>query len=127
MYPTSSNTAPNASTPTSTANSANFNNAVGNLTDVGAYTGTTSPYGVFDMGGDVWQWNDANGGGVAGSRGGSFADTSYDLQSDVGSGSVPQYYTPETGFRLMMVPEPSSMLLAVVGCVAAFVLRKRFK
>ena len=33
--------------------------AVGNLTDVGAYTGTTSPYGAFDMGGNVFQWNEA--------------------------------------------------------------------
>ena len=36
-----------------------YNNVVGNLTDVGAYTGTTSPYGEFDMGGNVYQWNEA--------------------------------------------------------------------
>jgi formylglycine-generating enzyme required for sulfatase activity len=28
---------------------------VGNLTDVGAYAGTTSPYGAFDMGGNVYR------------------------------------------------------------------------
>lgn len=59
QYPTSSNTAPTASGPIGATNSANYNNAVANLTDVGAYIGTTSPYGAFDMGGNVYQWNDA--------------------------------------------------------------------
>ena len=45
-FPTSSNTPPTASAPTATPNSANFNNVVGGETDVGAYTGTTSPYGA---------------------------------------------------------------------------------
>ena len=51
QYPTSSNTAPTASGATATPNSANYGNVVGHLTAVGAYTGTTSPDGAFDMGG----------------------------------------------------------------------------
>ena len=43
QYPTSSNTAPTASGPTSAPNSANVNNAVGNLTAVGAYTARRAP------------------------------------------------------------------------------------
>lgn len=58
LYPTTSNTAPHATFPTATANSANYNDAVFNLTNVGAYTGTTSPYGAFDMGGNISQWNE---------------------------------------------------------------------
>ena len=59
LYPTSSNTVPTGAYPTATPNSANFwPGGPYNLTDVGAYTGTTSPYGAFDMGGNVWQWNE---------------------------------------------------------------------
>ena len=50
LYPTSSSVAPTVTGPTATPNSANYNGAVDNLTDVGAYSGTTSPYGAFDMG-----------------------------------------------------------------------------
>jgi formylglycine-generating enzyme len=43
LYPTGSSLVPNASGPTATPNSANYDSAVGNLTAVGAYTSTTSP------------------------------------------------------------------------------------
>ena len=45
--------------PTSNPNSVNIENVVGNVTNVGAYSGTTSPFGAYDMGGDVAQWNEA--------------------------------------------------------------------
>jgi formylglycine-generating enzyme required for sulfatase activity len=68
LYPTSSNTIPTASAPTEAINSVNFfPGGPGNLTDVGAYSGTTSPYGAFDMGGNVGQWNEN-----LNARGGSF-------------------------------------------------------
>jgi hypothetical protein len=58
-YPTSSNTPPTSSPPTNVVNRANFlPNGPGNLTDVGAYTRTTSPYGAYDMAGNVIQWTD---------------------------------------------------------------------
>ena len=74
-FPTQSNTVPTAEAPPGGANSANAANAVGNTTDVGAYTGSTSFYGTFDQGGNVWEWNE----NLAGSstarriRGGSFS------------------------------------------------------
>jgi formylglycine-generating enzyme required for sulfatase activity len=119
QYPTSSNAVPTASVPTGAINSANYNHPVGNLTDVGAYSGTTSPYGAFDMGGNVFQWNEALiSGSSRGLRGGSFDDNSLTLLSSfrvVVNPSGENYYI---GFRVAMVPEPSSLALAGLGFAA---------
>jgi sulfatase modifying factor 1 len=121
LYPTSSNLAPTASGPTALSNHANFvPGGPGNLTDVGVYTGTTSPYGAFDMGGDVFQWNEAlitnSFGSYRGFRGGSFNDISNSLQSSVrGHGVNPSDVNNVFGFRVAAVPEPSSFILAALG------------
>src|SRR5262249_39723371 len=99
-YTTSSNTVPTSAPPGSTLNIANFLHAAKGyavtgstnydsnqnyLTDVGAYTASASPYGAFDMGGDVEQWNesltDLFGITYRGVRGGSWDDTSDGLAS----------------------------------------------
>jgi autotransporter-associated beta strand protein len=108
-YPTSNDGAPSTSPPTSVSNSANYNNVVGNLTDVGAYTGTTSPFGAFDMGGDVFQWNEAIiQTGSRGLRGGSWADlldadmdADFDaLSSHERSSNYPTSELSDVGFRV---------------------------
>jgi formylglycine-generating enzyme required for sulfatase activity len=38
------------------SNLLNYNNNVGDTTEVGKYPNGTSPYGVLDMAGNVWQW-----------------------------------------------------------------------
>jgi formylglycine-generating enzyme required for sulfatase activity len=128
IYATSNNAIPNASGPTATPNSANYNNAVGNLTDVGVYTGTTSPYGAFDMNGNVYQWNEALiSGSLRGMRGGLFANTAFFLQSSSRNiVSAPSQGNGGLGFRVASVPEPSTAVLAVVACGLMWVLRKRF-
>ncbi len=124
QFPTSTNATPIASAPTALANHANYNSAVGSLTDVGAYSGTTSPYGAFDMGGNVFQWTDTLFLGYdpefgrtstyAVRRGGSFEFTSVGnfLESDLRAASLPYASDYNNGFRLAMVPEPRSLVLA---------------
>lgn len=95
------------------------------MTDVGAYTGTTSPYGAYDMGGDVWQWNDTFIGGAYFLHGIGFDGPAYLMYSSASGEAIPQAYSANTGFRLVMVPEPSSIVLAIFGFAGALSLRKR--
>ena len=55
--------------PSATPNTANCEVAVGGPTDVGAYTLSASPYGTFDQGGNVSEWNETGLGSTLGIRG----------------------------------------------------------
>lgn len=104
-YPTSSNSAPTASAPSANSNSANYNNVVAHPTDVGAYTGTTSPYGAFDMGGNVFQWNEARIPPSRGALGMTWADFIGDGNDDEMSSEDRHGFGPTTesngiGFRV---------------------------
>jgi formylglycine-generating enzyme len=58
-YPAGSNTPTVCALPAATPNTANCNpGGPGMVTDVGAYTGSTSPSGTYDQGGNVWQWTE---------------------------------------------------------------------
>ena len=116
LYPTSSNTAPNATGPTATPNSANYASLVGNLTDVGAYSGTTSPYGAFDMGGNVYQWNESVIATFSRAlRGGSFYDSPDMLLSSYRTNYLGSSVVEELGFRVA-----ESGYLAAQGPLTAF-------
>jgi formylglycine-generating enzyme len=126
QYPTSNNTVPAATSPTATPNSANFNFVVGNLTDVGAYNGTTSPYGAYDMAGNVYQWNEALINNTnRGPRGGSFGGAPITLKSSVRANSLPSGEDFVIGFRVAAVPEPSTFVLAVLAIIG-LIFRRRF-
>ena len=131
-YPTSSNTAPTASGPTSAHNSANYNN-VGSysngLTNVGAYSGTTSPYGAFDMAGDVWQWNEQLVEGTnRGDRGGAWDTNAFPMASANQSNTFP-YGGYDIGFRVasILTPEPSTLVLGFLGIASLFLSARRRK
>ena len=131
QYPTSSDTAPTAEAPPGGSNSANYNSNdfVGNLTDAGAYTGTMSPYGAFDMGGNVYQWTETLLDRLEREiRGGAF-DTASDalLSSNRNAVDPPVTLSGGIGFRVASVPEPSTGVLVVAACGLMWVLRKRFK
>jgi formylglycine-generating enzyme len=141
QYPYSSNTVPTSAPPGNTPNTGNFyvtsyaitgsssySSTQNYLTDVGAYTASASPYGAFDMGGDVFQWNEALiGGSFRGARGGSWNDyISHNLPSSTRDYTHPSYENVDVGFRVVEVPEPSTLLLAVLafGVLSAVRLRK---
>src|SRR5262249_11747019 len=59
-YATASNAPPPCASPPAAPNRANCGGAVGDLTPVGSYTGSPSPYGTFDQEGNIVQWNDTH-------------------------------------------------------------------
>ena len=143
LYPTGSDTAPTSEAPPGGSNSANFGGAVGTLTEVGAYIDSPSPYGTFDQGGNLAEWNETPVGffpGLPGQppvvasrgvRGGGWNEgadrvaASYrDSVTVSGTPSSPDLF--RLGFRVATVaavPEPGSFLLAVLAAVPALIWR----
>jgi formylglycine-generating enzyme required for sulfatase activity len=145
-YPTRSNSSPTIATADSTGNISNpganvantssgadWNGQNGNVTTVGsAGFLAESYYGTSDQGGNVEEWNESliidPFLALRGIRGGSWSDSStfYPRASnrtrlqDVVSG-------PELGFRVATVPEPSTLLLGVLGMIGLLWWRSRRK
>jgi cysteine-rich repeat protein len=116
-YPTQSDTAPTSEAPPGmdmTNGSANCWDgsdwAIGSpyyRTEVGAYDAkpSDSPYGTFDQGGNVWEWNEAVIDSYRGLRGGSFHYTDYGLHAakrDYRARPTGEMYH-EMGFRVAEV------------------------
>ena len=101
------------------------------LTPVGAFAASPGPYGTYDQGGDVWQWNEtAVNSSSRGVRGSSWNDGYYgDLAPFSRNFDRPsdEYY--DIGFRVasLTVPEPGSIVLVVAGglCLLAYAWRRR--
>ena len=140
-YPTSSNTVPGRDTTETTnpANNANYPTSSGGYligspyyrTPVGEFELSDSPYGTFDQGGNVWEWNEAT---ITdgyhwyrGLRGGSFAGVSsvagYMLRASVWFDDSPSHQETQFGFRVSQVPEPTCLVILALGGLA--LLRRR--
>jgi autotransporter-associated beta strand protein len=124
LYPTRSDTAPSNVLSATGTNNANFyddgyTDPTNLLTPVGAFAASPGPYGTYDMGGDVWQWNEADiGSNARGLRNGDSHLDSDHLASYYRSyNSPPADGWSTVGFRVASVPEPSSiaMLLAIAA------------
>jgi len=106
--------------------STTFVSAQNYLTDVGAYPLSSSPYGTYDQGGNVIEWNErlstSQNPPFRGFRGGSwggemksFTELSIRAGSR-GSGRPDFDQGNEFGFRVATVPEPSTIcILAMTG------------
>jgi formylglycine-generating enzyme required for sulfatase activity len=139
-YPTKSNTAPINILSSTGTNNANFYDYYGTgnggytdptnyLTPVGAFAASPGPYDTFDMGGDVFQWNETVFGqfparGLRGSCWNYFSD---DLAASTFEYIYPSGQSDYVGFRVASVPEPGSITLLLVGelCLLAYAWRRR--
>jgi formylglycine-generating enzyme required for sulfatase activity len=90
------------------------------MTDSGAYTLSASPYGTFDQGGSVSEWNETvihiSGLFAHGLRGGSWDITLIALHASGRNFTFDAAAeTFDIGFRVATIPEPSSTILAAFG------------
>ena len=131
-YPTSSNSVPsNDLTSPDGGNNANFYQSgytIGSpyyRTPVGEFELSDSPYGTFDQGGNVWEWNEAIlYSSYRGLRGGSFFNYVDTLRAaGRGYGSPPTVEYNDLGFRVSEVPEPATFAVLALGSIG--MLRRR--
>ncbi len=98
-------------------------------TEVGAHENSDSPYGTFDQGGNVWEWNESvvyEGSDYAcrGLRGGSFGNSGYYLRaSDRSLDYDPPYGDYFIGFRVSELPEPATIVMLSLAGVG--ILRRK--
>ncbi len=93
---------------------------------VGAHINSLSPYGTFDMGGNVAEWNEENiYGSGRGLRGGSYDSFGpNDLRSSYRGYRSPTTASETVGFRLAVVPEPSILLLMAIAGLSLSAMRR---
>jgi formylglycine-generating enzyme required for sulfatase activity len=138
-YPTGTNSVPgnDINETTNPGNNANyFTVPDGNYAISGPYHRTVagefelsdSPYGTFDQGGNVSEWNETvSFSSLRGQRGGSNSDFFYGgLRASFRRGFVPTFEQFRVGFRVAsLIPEPSTLLLLGFGSLAALWRRRR--
>ena len=129
-YPTESNSATTCTAPTGAANSANcdwpLGGGIGDLTDVGSYSGSESPYGTFDQGGNVWEWTETATALNRVLRGGSFLSVPANLAAATQSAGNPADAFDSVGIRLASpIPEPGTGVLVIGGVLGLAGWRRR--
>ena len=132
-YPTSSNTAPGRDLNDVSGNNANYYSSSGPYpidspyytTVAGEFQNSDSPYGTFDQGGNVWEWNEAVlYGSYRGLRGGSFGYNDSYLHAASRGYDNPSFEFDDFGFRVSEVPEPTSLAILAFGGIGMLVRRR---
>jgi formylglycine-generating enzyme len=95
-------------------------------TNVGDFVNSPSPYGTFDQGGNVWEWNETSLiTSDRGFRGGSFEYESVDLLASSRHYYIPTVENTNMGFRVAsLVPEPGGITLCIVGAMTLVLWRR---
>ena len=151
-YPTSSDTTPSyvndagnlsgTGTPfteggTDPGNYATYDGDVGTLgigspyyrTKVGEWENSASPYGTFDQGGNMWEWNETAFDSYRGMRGSGFTDwVELFLHASFSGPNNPTTENAVCGFRVASaaIPEPASILVwLTIGVVGLIWWRRR--
>jgi formylglycine-generating enzyme required for sulfatase activity len=139
-YPTKNNLAPTAVAPAAPGdlvlapNSANYNTVASDtyLTSVGTYLNSPGPYGTFDQGGDLYQWTDTPATWYYGPGFEMFGGSWESSVSELSSTNYIFPWSPAsseynfTGFRVVAVPEPSTLCL-LAATLALFGGRSLFR
>lgn len=129
-YPTATDSVPsNALINPDPGNNANFDYTIGSpyyRTEAGEFENSSSPYGTFDQGGNILEWNETAiwqaGKWQRNHRGGVFSGGVGGLHSSHRTESGPGYTYPIYGFRVASVPEPCCLVFFGFGSLA---LRRR--
>lgn len=143
-YPTSSDTAPGRNLADPSGNNANYFGAECGMpidsgmytTTVGEFQNSSGPYGTFDQGGNIFEWNEAIvtvgiHGPARGLRGGAFGSYPYTLMGYSRICNCPVLgvydYSGSMGFRVACIPEPGSLAMLLAGAVSlvAYAWRRR--
>ena len=136
-YPMGSDALPDNGLPGGdTGNSANFYSdiygyAIGApywRTPGGYFSLSDSPYGTFDQGGNVWEWNESVvredvDWAYRGTRGAHAWGQQYPMHALYRYDNSPAFQDYTFGFRLSAVPEPTSILILALGALG--ILRRR--
>jgi formylglycine-generating enzyme required for sulfatase activity len=134
-YPTSTNALPsNDLIDPDPGNNATFNDngyTIGSpyyRTEVGAHEDSESPYGTFDQGGNVWEWNESvyegSGWSYRGLRGGAFDTSGNSLRAAARNFGYPESDGGgNMGFRVSQVPEPATIVMLALASTA--IIRRR--
>ena len=95
-------------------------------TEAGAHEDSGSPYGTFDQGGNVHEWNETQVSGNRGVRGGSVIYSVDFLRANNRGSNDPTREFYYFGFRVASrVPEPGSIALLILGGAGIVARRRR--